>query len=100
MISVINGKKYNTKTSELVARGNNGLPLNDCWCRTEELYRSKKGNYFIVNMHYEIIPVNKIGEMELPELLDCCDYSNFTEWLKEWNISELAKRETNYFSMF
>ena len=47
MKKVINGKVYNTETAELVHDWTNGYGRNDFKFRTKDLYRTKKGNWFI-----------------------------------------------------
>lgn len=47
MIKVIDGKRYNTETAELVFEYSNGLPLSDFRYRSKVLYCTAKGNWFI-----------------------------------------------------
>lgn len=47
MIRIIDGKRYNTETAELLAEWNNGLGPSDFHNCSEELYKTKKGCYFI-----------------------------------------------------
>lgn len=49
MIKIINGKRYNTKTAKLIGCSNvcNGLSQNDFNYWNEELYLTKKNQYFI-----------------------------------------------------
>jgi hypothetical protein len=48
MIRIINGKRYNTETATQIADWDNGLPTSDFgWCE-ETLYRTEKGNFFLV----------------------------------------------------
>ena len=47
MIIVINGKRYNTETAELVFAYWNGVGHNDFRYRTKKLYRTKNGAWFI-----------------------------------------------------
>ena len=47
MKKVVDGKMYNTETAEWIASYDNGLSRNDfgfCW---EDLYRTKKGAFFV-----------------------------------------------------
>ena len=97
MKQIINGKTYNTDTAELIATGDNGLYTNDCWYRSEELYRTKKGAYFICNEHGSLIPVDSKGN-----LLQDPDYyisSTIFDWLREWNVCDLSERELAFFGI-
>jgi len=47
MKKVINKKVYNTETATLIADYSNNVPVNDFNHYSEELYRTKKGNYFL-----------------------------------------------------
>jgi hypothetical protein len=47
MIKVINGKRYNTETSELLAEYENGLYGGDFGRLSEDLYRTKNGAFFL-----------------------------------------------------
>lgn len=47
MKRVINKKVYNTETAMLIAENFNGLVGNDYRSLTEQLYRTKKENYFL-----------------------------------------------------
>ncbi len=47
MIKIVNGKKYDTEKSERIGHYSNGdNSTNFCWYE-EELYITKKGNYFL-----------------------------------------------------
>lgn len=50
MIKVIDGKRYNTETAELVFWYTNGNMRTDFKYRSKALYLTKKGNWFI---HHE-----------------------------------------------
>lgn len=47
MKKIIDGKRYNTKTAELVAEWSNGYFTNDFHYCSEDLYRTPKGSWFI-----------------------------------------------------
>jgi len=47
MKKIINGKSYNTDTAEIIASFENGLGSRDFRNYSEELYKTKKGNYFL-----------------------------------------------------
>ena len=47
MKKVIDGKVYNTETAERIFSWDNGRYGNDFRNRSKDLYRTKKGNYFI-----------------------------------------------------
>lgn len=47
MKKVIDGKVYNTETAELIEEWNNGYPCTDFKYCAEELYRTKKGAWFL-----------------------------------------------------
>lgn len=50
MIKIIDGKRYNTETAELLYCHDNGHYANDFRCRTKMLYRTSSGAFFI---HHE-----------------------------------------------
>ena len=47
MKRIINGKSYNTDTATLIAETDNGLSHSDFKVIEEDLYKTKKGQYFI-----------------------------------------------------
>lgn len=47
MIKVINGKRYNTETADMVFRYWNGMPQSDFRYRYKDLYRTRNGAWFI-----------------------------------------------------
>jgi len=47
MKKVIDGKIYNTETADLVCQWDNGYNPNDFNYCSEDLYRTKKGSWFI-----------------------------------------------------
>lgn len=47
MKKIINGKVYNTETSELILEWWNGRGTNDFTHRSKDLYRTKKGAWFL-----------------------------------------------------
>jgi len=49
MKKVIDGKMYNTETAERVYSWDNGRFTNDFRYRSKDLYRTKKGNWFILH---------------------------------------------------
>ena len=66
MRKVLDGKRYDTQTSVLLAHDDEykGASVN--------LYRTQKGNYFVWRLegsHDEVIPVDSMGAKELYEKL-------------------------------
>jgi len=47
MKQIINGLRYDTKTAQLIAEWSNGYNPNDFNWVAEDLYKTKKGTYFI-----------------------------------------------------
>ena len=47
MKSIINGKKYDTSTAELIGEGDNSLSCNDFKYCNEQLYRKRTGEFFL-----------------------------------------------------
>lgn len=47
MRKIINGKRYDTETAQVVAKWCNGLSTTDFHRVDETLYRTKRGNWFI-----------------------------------------------------
>jgi hypothetical protein len=61
MIRIINLKRYNTDTARCLADWTNGKFTNDFNYLEEMLYRTPKGNYFILRDTYDtsdIIPLD------------------------------------------
>ncbi len=50
MKKVIGGKMYDTKVAELVHEWNNGRFCNDFRYRSKDLYKTKKGNWFLYHV--------------------------------------------------
>lgn len=50
MKAVINGKRYDTETAEVVISWTNGYYPNDFKFREKSLYRTPKGNWFILHV--------------------------------------------------
>lgn len=50
MKKVVDGKVYNTETAELVHGWSNGRYGNDFRYRSKDLYRTKKGNWFLCHV--------------------------------------------------
>lgn len=97
MKRIINGKTYDTDTAELVASGDNGCDVGDCWRRNEELYRTKKGAYFIYDSTPKIITVNEEGFLSVDHYH--AEHTTIFEWLEEWNVSILETREIEFFGI-
>jgi len=47
MKAIIDGKRYDTETAELIAEWSNGLGYSDFKHCEEDLYRTRKGTWFI-----------------------------------------------------
>ena len=47
MKQIIEGKRYDTETAELIKSWSNGLGQTDFKCRIKKLYRTKSGKYFL-----------------------------------------------------
>jgi len=92
MKQIINGKIYNTETATEVACGDNGLNYGDCRRRTEELYITKNGNYFICNKNGNLIPISGDGKLavEMPTIYD---------WIEQWHVANLDEREIRVFDI-
>lgn len=97
MQAIIKGKIYNTETATLIARGDNDTYPNDCWYLTEALYRTPRGNYFIVDQARRIIPVSDKGRLCVSH--EYCLDSTIHGWLETWNVGSLPPREIEYFGL-
>lgn len=96
MKQIINGKTYNTETAKLIVRGDNNLSINDIYYRTEELYRTKKGNYFIVDRNNKIWPITD-GKIERDPTY--YEVTTVQDWLSSWNIGSLPAHEKQVFNI-
>ncbi len=100
MRKIINGKTYNTETATKIATGNNGKSPRDCWYRTEELYKTKKGSYFICNEHSDLIAVEPTtnGGFVLTESYYRLDVT-ILDWCEFWRVSVLPAQESALFGL-
>lgn len=94
MKRIISGKTYNTETAELIISGNNGLYTNDIYYRCEELYLTKKGNYFVCNSQNYLLPVNQDGKI----INNDFNFHIF-DWLEEWKIESVDQKTIDYFKI-
>lgn len=91
MKRIINGKTYNTDTAENVGNGDSGHNIGDCYRRTVEIYRTKKGNYFIVDQTPVLIAIDDEGNF----FDGRGDYAyrhetlNIHDFIASWNITDL-----------
>ena len=102
MKKIINKKLYNTETAELIARHSNGLSRSDFNYIFEELYRTKKGNWFIhaeggANTRYSVACGNMqtgsetiiaIDKDEAYQFLEKNGFTDIIEDLFNTNIEE------------
>lgn len=80
MQDIINGKKYDTATAEIVVSWNNGFNATDFNYLREDLYKTPSGNWFI--------HANRDGR----ELLKPIEPYNAKEWLiKNGSIDEVEE---------
>ncbi len=94
MVRIINGSRYDTEKAELIAEWDNGYPGNDFNSITEEIYRTKKGNWFMcgiggANTGYK----ESIGNMscEGSEIIPLDEESVMT-WLEDKNETEAIEK--------
>ena len=59
MIKIIDKKRYNTETAELLCAYTNGYFCNDLNYRSQDLYRTSKGAFF---MHHEGGAMSDMGQ--------------------------------------
>lgn len=90
MKSIINGKLYNTETAEYIHGISNGRSGNDVFYFEEDLYRTKKGQFFIC---YDGGPMSKYGKWEGQQGYGTNGIKLLTEdeaktWLEENNVTE------------
>jgi hypothetical protein len=77
MKRIIDGKVYNTETSELIEEWSNGLFANDFNHAYENLYKSKKGQLFMTGNTVFVHSVDNIAN-------DIClmTEENVLEWMQ------------------
>lgn len=90
MKSIINGKLYNTETAEYIEGITSGHGARDVFYFEEELYRTKKGQFFIC---YDGGPMSKYGEWTGQQGHGASGIKLLTEdeakqWLEENNMTE------------
>ncbi len=97
MKRILNGMIYNTETAEHICTGDNGCEMNDGYRRTEELYRTPKGNYFVYNCNMDIVAIEN-GKLLVPHDQYQEDVT-VHEWLSSWNVDDLPEREIKHFGI-
>ena len=70
MRKIINGKLYNTNTAIFIAEWDNGLNFTDFNYKSEELYVTKKGNYFFQYEYWDCYELFAITDSEAAEWLE------------------------------
>jgi len=95
MKKIINRKVYNTETAELIGKYWNGLSTNDFHYVYEELYITKKGNWFL---YYSGGALSKYGESgRRTEGIIPLEPEGAYEWLERNDCFEVIDK---YFSDF
>lgn len=94
MRKTVNGKRYNTENSTLIAWGNNGFNIGDMEREDELLYRKKNGEFFILG---EGGILTKYA-VELDDGTPCSgadiipiDIDEAKEWVKQYCDSDIYK---------
>jgi hypothetical protein len=90
MKKIVNGKRYDTKTAEVVTSYSNDYPTNDFNWYEESLYKTKSGNWFLAGeggpmSKYSVSCGNSTsgGSNLIPLTKD-----EAKEWLEEHNESD------------
>lgn len=95
MKAIINGKTYNTETSEVIVAVVRKLYTS--WDHLHALFRTKNGAYFIQEGNDHLWPVDEKGDMDLDPEENLI--TNIHDWLDHWHIKELPPREMEYFGI-
>ncbi|AFV24621.1 hypothetical protein Mpsy_2417 [Methanolobus psychrophilus R15] len=95
MIKIIDGKRYNTETSEEIANYENMHNCQDFNYYSETLYKTKKGAYFLYGSG---MALSKYGRSNGRESYGGHEFEVMTpqeafEWLTEHNLDYEAEEE-------
>jgi len=97
MIKIIDGKKFNTQTAMLVAEWDNGYCSWEMMFQAGSLYRTKRGNWFVVFSCFERVFGSSargrdIRPLTSEEAMAWLEEKNFTAELEEYfaDITEEA----------
>ena len=90
MKRIINGKRYDTETAEVVAQWENDYPQNDFNYCEETLYKTKNGNWFVAG---EGGPMSSYAKSVGNSTTGGEDLRPFTadrayQWLEDKNFSD------------
>lgn len=88
MKKIINGKTYNTETSEYICGYYNWKPWNDFDAFDTSLYRTKKSNFFKVERTYFKTEFEPISEKEAKKYIE--KYGNAEDYIKCFGEPEEA----------
>lgn len=94
MKQIINGKKYNTETAEIIDSWNNGLGSNDFNNLSETLYKKKTGEFFLEGeggaaTKYSVYSGNwSSGSSKIIPLTE----NEVREWLEEYSNAEIYEK--------
>lgn len=83
MIKVINGKRYNTDTADVIGCDFNDYAVNDFHFYRETLYRTKKGAFFLHKDGGAMSPIaltNANGGRRGNELIEALTGEEAVEW--------------------
>lgn len=86
MIKIIDGKSYNTETSEKLAEYWNGCSRLDFRFMSEDLYKTKKGQFFIAGEGGAMTKYSKTcGNMRCSgEHIDLLSEAEAREWIEQY----------------
>jgi hypothetical protein len=94
MIKIIDGKRYNTETAELIFKWTNGM-VGSFKYREKELYRTKNGNWFLYHyggpMTDMAIPTG-LNEWSGSEDIEPVDENEVFDFLQKYNGYEALEK--------
>lgn len=85
MKKIVNGKLYDVDTAERIHEWDNGYQCNDAHYVSKDLYRTQKGNWFIVVFGGPLSEFgNKCGNnYHSDQYIQALDASDVVEWLEK-----------------
>lgn len=89
MIKIIDGKRYNTETAEMISEWTNGKYGNFEY-REKTLYRTKKGNWFIY--HYG----GPMTDMAVSVAMNSWSGSEDIELVNEYEVRDFLEKYNDY----
>ena len=100
--AIINGLIYDTDNAELIVQTE--IFPGRQYSASEELYRTRNGNYFIVDQESIIRVIDEKGRIDYRDegeygRSESASYNTIQRWLRIMKVNDLKEREIEYFNI-